>query len=52
MFSVSQKSVSQWEQGINRPTLEHLVAMSEKFGFTLDDFLKKKKFGDFLDVEG
>ncbi len=40
-LGVSQGAVSQWESGATQPEIKHLVKMSEIFGCSVDELIKK-----------
>lgn len=41
-LGVSQGAVSQWESGSTQPEIKHLVKMSEMFGCSVDELIKKE----------
>ncbi len=42
-LKISDKSISKWEMGISKPTLENLEIIADIFDITLDELLKNKK---------
>lgn len=41
-LKISDKSISKWEMGISKPTLENLEIIADIFDITLDELLKNK----------
>ena len=41
IFHVTRQAVSNWETGKNYPDMELIVAISKRFGVSLDDFIKE-----------
>ena len=52
ILSVSFQAVSNWERGIAPPDIENLVLISEYFGVTVDDLLRKRCEKLYLGVDG
>lgn len=44
ILNVSQDTVSLWEKGKSVPTAEYLIALSEKFGVSVDYILGLKEY--------
>ena len=43
LLDISDKSVSKWENGTSKPTIEHLKKISEIFDVSLDDLIEIKE---------
>lgn len=40
---VSRQSVSKWENGLNYPSIEIIISISDLFGLTIDELLRSDK---------
>jgi transcriptional regulator with XRE-family HTH domain len=45
LMGVQQSSISQWERGHTRPSLEHLVPLATALGTSLDELLDRTSQG-------
>jgi transcriptional regulator with XRE-family HTH domain len=42
-LSVSQQTVSHWENGVRSPSIDKLIIMSDLFGCTIDELVRGEK---------
>ena len=50
LLDISDKSVSKWENGTSKPTIENLKKISEIFDISLDDLIETKEEKKKLEI--